>query len=603
MSRSMLSLRAFASMTGAARATAARVPSRVIRTTLPRSSPLPLLSAGVSLRAAVAARSLTRISATVGWIHQRQYSSAFDSSGHLKLNDPALLQAGGFINGQFIRTSATGIQFPVYDPARGVQIGSFPDMNAHETEQAIQAAKKAFPEWSQLTARERGAKLRKWFNLMVEHEQDLARIVTWENGKPLAEALGEVRYGASFIEWFAEEGRRMYGEVIPSPNKQQRMMAIRQPIGVVGVITPWNFPNAMITRKLGAALAVGCTTVIKPAHETPYSCLALCELANRAGIPAGVLNVVTTHAHTEAIGYSLTSSHDVQGISFTGSTAVGKHLLRASADTVKKVSLELGGNAAFIVFEDADLERAVEGAVLAKFRASGQTCVCSNRFFVHASVADRFAELLAARVRQFRVGSGFDPLTTHGPLIDQKAMRKVQGHVEDARAQGAKLLIGGGGGDDSVAFLNTGCGDDVVLNPDSDGKGSGGGAGTGIGGVEGGYFYPPTVLTGMTRSMKIAREETFGPVAAIFTFETEQEVIEAANDTRFGLASYFFSQDVGRCWRVAEKLQVGMVGVNTGVISTEVAPFGGIKESGIGREGARQGLDEYTQYKYINMAI
>ncbi|KAG0222231.1 hypothetical protein BGW42_006797 [Actinomortierella wolfii] len=550
----------------------ARASSRLVH-----SAMRPALSAWVSPRAAIVARGAgTMMRSSAAWMHQRQFTTAFDPSGHLKVNDPSLLQVGGFIDGAFIRSSVTSDQFPVYDPARGTVIGSYPDMTTAEAELAIQAAKQAFPQWSQHTARERSARLRKWFNLIIENEQDLAKILTWENGKPLAEALGEVRYGASFIEWFAEEAKRLYGEVIPSPNKQQRMMAIRQPLGVVGIITPWNFPNAMITRKLGAALAVGCTTVIKPAHETPYSCLALCELANRAGIPPGVINVVTTHAHTKEIGQHLCQSLDVAGISFTGSTAVGKLLLKQSADTVKKVSLELGGNAAFIVFEDADLDKAVEGAVQAKFRASGQTCVCTNRFYVHHSIADRFAEKLAAKVAQFRVGSGFDPLTTHGPLIDERAIKKVQGHVEDARAKGATVVIGGKLGASS---------DDATQKPD------------------GGYFFQPTVMTDMTEAMRIAHEETFGPVAAIFTFQTEQEVIEAANNTRFGLAGYFYSKDVSRCWRVAEKLQVGMVGVNTGAISSEVAPFGGIKESGIGREGARQGLDEYTQYKYINMAI
>ncbi|KAF9978083.1 hypothetical protein BGZ73_003823 [Actinomortierella ambigua] len=577
MSKNISSLRAMSSMASAAAATAARVSSHAFGT-VPRT---PLLLSRGSLRATVAARggacaSLTRIPAAA-WAHQRQFSSVFDDSGRLKLNDPTLLQEAGLIDGQYVH--ALGDEwFPVFDPARGKQIGTYPNMSAAEAEQAIQAAKKAFPEWSTLTAKERSTRLRKWYDLILEHEEDLAKIVTLENGKPLAEAAGEVRYGASFIEWFAEEAKRMYGEVIPSPVKQQRMMAIRQPIGVVGIITPWNFPNAMITRKLGAALAVGCTVVVKPAHETPFSCLALCELANRAGIPPGVINVVTTHSHTEAVGHQLCASPDVAGLSFTGSTRVGKHLLRQCADTVKKVSLELGGNAALIVFEDADLDKAVEGAIRAKFRASGQTCVCANRIYVHASVADKFAEKMVESIRQAKIGSGFDPLTTHGPLIDGRALDKVHGLVDDAVSKGARMLAGRSSGDATTTMTGE------PVEPT-------------------GHFYPLTVLTGMTSEMRIAKEEIFGPVAAIFTFETEQEVIDAANNTRFGLASYFFSQDVGRCWRVAEKLQVGMVGVNTGAISTEVAPFGGVKESGIGREGARQGLDEYTQYKYINMAV
>ncbi|KAG0042608.1 succinate semialdehyde dehydrogenase NADP+ linked [Gryganskiella cystojenkinii] len=490
----------------------------------------------------------------------------------LQLQDRSLIIEAGFIDNKFVKTSVSGKRFEVYDPSSGTEIASYPDMGTEETEQAIQAAKAALPEWSQKTAKERSAILRKWYNLILENEEDLAKILTWENGKPLADALGEIRYGASFFEWFSEEAKRVYGEVIPSPNKQQRIMTIRQPLGVVGIVTPWNFPNAMITRKVGAALAVGCTVVAKPASETPLSALALCELGMRAGVPKGVLGIVTTHTQTKAVGKHLCESLDVAGISFTGSTAVGKLLLKQSADTVKKVSLELGGNAPFIVFEDADLEKAVDAAVLAKFRSSGQTCICVNRFYVQSSIKDKFIKLMAERVKKFQVGSGFEKTTTHGPLINQGAVEKVHSHVEDALSHGAKLVTGGGHD-----------------------KGSSDGTH--------GYFYPPTVLSDMTTKMRMATEETFGPVAGIFSFETEDEVVAAANNSRFGLAGYFFSQDVSRCWRVAEKLQVGMVGVNTGAISTEVAPFGGIKESGMGREGARQGLDEYTQYKYINMAI
>ncbi|KFH70588.1 succinate-semialdehyde dehydrogenase (NADP+) [Podila verticillata NRRL 6337] len=509
--------------------------------------------------------------ATGSWArHSRCMSSVLSAKGQLQLNDPSLLISGGFIDNEFI-PAKSGKEFPVYDPANGSQISSFPDMDVDETERAIQAAKKALPEWSQMTAKERSAILRNWYNLILENEQDLAKILTWENGKPLAEALGEIRYGASFFEWFAEEAKRLYGEVIPSPSREQRMIAMRQPLGVVGIITPWNFPNAMLTRKFGAALAVGCTVVAKPASETPLSCSALVELGKRAGLPKGVVGIVTTLTHTKAIGKHLCESLDVAGISFTGSTAVGKVLLKQSADTVKKVSLELGGNAAFIVFEDADLDKAVDAAVLAKFRASGQTCICVNRFFVHSSIVDKFSQRLQERVRQFKIGSGFDAANTHGPLINQGAVDKVRSHVQDAVKHGAKLFAGGDEGNSITSTV--------------------------------GYFYPPTVLTGMTASMRMASEETFGPVAGVYSFDTEEEVLQAANNTRFGLAGYFFSQDVSRCWRVAEKLQVGMVGVNTGAISSEVAPFGGVKESGLGREGARQGLDEYTQYKYINMAV
>ncbi|KAF9928291.1 succinate semialdehyde dehydrogenase NADP+ linked [Linnemannia zychae] len=500
----------------------------------------------------------------------RFISTTVNSLAHLQsqLNDPTLIAAAGFINNELITDPASGKHFAVYDPAKGTEIARFPDMGIEETEKAIQAAKQAFPSWSKTTAKERSNILRKWYNLILENEQDLAKIITWENGKPLADALGEVRYGASFFEWFSEEAKRLYGEVIPSPNKQQRMIAIRQPLGIVGIITPWNFPNAMITRKLGAALAVGCTVVAKPASETPLSAVALYELGKRAGVPKGVIGLVTTHHNTKAVGKHLCESRDVSGISFTGSTVVGKLLLKQSADTVKKVSLELGGNAAFIVFEDADIDKAVDAAILAKFRSSGQTCICVNRFYVHSSIKDVFAERMRERVAKFRIGSGMEANTTHGPLINKASVEKVRSHVHDALDHGAKLLIGG----KEVENMH-------------------------------GYFYPPTVLTNMTNKMKIASEETFGPVAGIFSFDTEDEVLEYANNTRFGLSGYFFSKDVSRCWRVAENLQVGMVGVNTGAISSEVAPFGGVKESGIGREGARQGLDEYTQYKYINMGI
>ncbi|KAF9177901.1 succinate semialdehyde dehydrogenase NADP+ linked [Haplosporangium sp. Z 767] len=503
--------------------------------------------------------------------HARCLSTPVNGSDELKLKDPSLIAIAGFIDNEYIKDAYSGKKFSVYDPSKGVEIAKFPDMGIDEADKAIQAAKRALPEWSQMTAKERSNILRRWYNLIMDNEEDLAKILTWENGKTLTESLGEVRYGASFIEWFAEEAKRLYGEVIPSPSRQQRMITIRQPLGVVGIITPWNFPSAMLTRKFGAALAVGCTVVAKPASETPLSALALCELGKRAGLPKGVIGVVTSHSNTKAIGKHFCESLDISGISFTGSTAVGKMLLKQSADTVKKVSLELGGNAAFIVFEDADIDKAVDGAILAKFRSSGQTCICVNRFYVHSSIKDEFSARLQEKVRSFQVGSGFDKKTTHGPLINSAAVEKVRSHVDDAIQQGAKMLTGG------------------------DEKNE-------IGSMHG-YFYPPTVLTDMKESMKMADEETFGPVAGIFTFDTEEEVLEAANNTRFGLAGYFFSRDISRCWRVAEKMQVGMVGVNTGAISSEVAPFGGVKESGIGREGARQGLDEYTEYKYINMAI
>ncbi|KAF9584899.1 succinate semialdehyde dehydrogenase NADP+ linked [Lunasporangiospora selenospora] len=498
----------------------------------------------------------------------RLMSSLNNTIGNLELKDPA-----GFLNNKFVTNARSGQRFSIFDPARGSEIATCPDMNVEEVEEAIQAAKKALPEWGQKTARERSVILRKWYELMLENEMDLAKILTWENGKPLAEALGEIRYGAQFFEWFAEEAKRLYGEIIPSPAQNQRMIVIRQPLGVVGVITPWNFPSAMLTRKFGAALAVGCTVVTKPAAETPLSCLALCELGRRAGLPEGVIGVVTTHAHTKAVGKHLCESRDVSGISFTGSTAVGKILLKQSADTVKKMSLELGGNAPFIVFEDADIDKAVDAAILSKFRNSGQTCISVNRLYVHSSIKDEFGERMRAKVAKFNMGSGFDKGTTHGPLITEAAVQKVHLHVEDALKQGAKALVGGDFDDKDSAASRIG------------------------------YFYPPTVLTDMKNHMRIANEETFGPVAGIFTFETEEEAIELANSTRMGLAGYFFSKDMSRCWRVAEKMQVGMVGVNNSAISSEVAPFGGVKESGLGREGARQGLEEYTQYKYINMGI
>ncbi|KAF9361957.1 succinate semialdehyde dehydrogenase NADP+ linked [Mortierella sp. NVP85] len=490
-----------------------------------------------------------------------------------ELKDPSLITAAGFIDGEYVKNAFSGRTFPVFDPSNGVEIATFPDLGVEETEKAIQAAKRAQQEWSQITARERGSLLRKWFNLMLENEQDLAKIITWENGKTLTEALGEPKQKSkddSNPATLRRRGCHYPMEYVERPQPGVKPMLNSSKV-LTCFISPLDFPSAMLTRKLGAALAVGCTVVAKPASETPLSALALCELGKRAGLPNGVVNIVTTHEHTKDIGKHLCESTHVAGISFTGSTAIGKLLLKQSADTVKKVSLELGGNAPFIVFEDADIDKAVDGAIAAKFRASGQTCICVNRFYVHSSVKDEFSEKLREKVRKFRVGSGFDSSTTHGPLVNQKAVEKVRSHVEDAVSHGAKVLAGG---------------HEKSSTPSAEG-----------------YFYPPTVLGGMKNNMKIASEETFGPVAGIFEFSTEEEVLAAANNTRFGLSGYFFSRDISRCWRVAEKLEVGMVGVNTGVISSEVAPFGGIKESGIGREGARQGLDEYTQYKYINMSV
>ncbi len=477
-----------------------------------------------------------------------------------RLRDPELFRQASFINGHWI-AAAGGASIPVDNPATGEIIGAVPRLGRAETAKAIDAAAAAFPSWRALTAKDRAGILRRWFELIMAHQEDLALLMTLEQGKPLAESRGEVAYGAAFIDWFAEEGRRTYGDIIPSHARDKRIIVVKEPIGVVGCITPWNFPIAMITRKVGPALAAGCTTVVKPASQTPFSALALAALAERAGVPAGVINVVTGPA-TE-IGAELTSNPLVRKISFTGSTDVGRTLMAQCAATIKKVSLELGGNAPFIVFDDADLDAAVDGAMLSKYRNTGQTCVCANRLLVQSSVYDEFSRRLATAVDALKVGSGLDAGVTQGPLIDMAGIEKVEAHVRDAVSKGATVLTGG------------------ARHP------------------LGGRFFMPTVLTGVTPDMAVAREETFGPVAPLFRFDTEQEAIELANRTEFGLAAYFYGRDIGRIWRVAEALEYGIVGINTGIISTEVAPFGGMKQSGIGREGSKYGIEDYLEIKYL----
>ncbi|WP_238121029.1 MULTISPECIES: NAD-dependent succinate-semialdehyde dehydrogenase [unclassified Xanthobacter] len=479
------------------------------------------------------------------------------------LTDAALLRDKAYINGAW--TSAdSGASFTVTDPADGTALASVPDMGAEETRRAIAAADRALPAWRAKTAKERANILRKWYELIMAAQEDLARIMTAEQGKPLAEARGEVAYGASFIEWFAEEGKRIYGDVIPSHGADKRIVVIKQPIGVVAAITPWNFPNAMITRKVAPALAAGCTAVVKPGEDTPLSALALAELAERAGIPAGVFNVVTT-LQAAAVGGEMTANPTVRKLSFTGSTPIGKLLMAQCAGTVKKVSLELGGNAPFIVFDDADLDAAVAGAMMSKYRNAGQTCVCANRLMVQAGVYDAFAAKLAEAVRAMKVGSGFEAGVTTGPLINAKGFSKVDRLVKDAVAKGAKVLVGG---------------EPHAL---------------------GGNFYEPTVLTDVGEEMELFSEEIFGPVAPLFKFETEDEAIRMANATQYGLAGYFYARDIGRIWRVAEALEYGILGINEGIISTEVAPFGGIKESGVGREGSKYGIDDFVEIKYMCM--
>jgi succinate-semialdehyde dehydrogenase/glutarate-semialdehyde dehydrogenase len=478
----------------------------------------------------------------------------------LEIKDSALLREAAFIDGAW-SAADNGEKIRILNPANGALVGEVPVMRASETRRAIEAAAKAQPLWARKTAKERAVILRRFAELMIAHTDDLAVIMTAEQGKPLAEAKGEVAYAASFIEWFAEEGKRTYGDVIPTFRADSRLLVLRQPVGVAAAITPWNFPAAMITRKLGPALASGCTFVSKPAPQTPFSALALAELASRAGIPAGVFNVVTGDA--EAIGGELTSNPLVRKLSFTGSTAVGKTLLAQCAGTVKKVSMELGGNAPFIVFDDADIDAAVQGAMASKYRNTGQTCVCANRFYVQSGIYDEFAKRLVKAVSTLRVGDGLAGPTEQGPLIDARALAKVKSHISDAVEKGARVACGG----KSHAL--------------------------------GGNFFEPTVLVDVTPAMRVAREETFGPVAPLFRFETEDDVIRMANDTEFGLAAYFYTRDLARSWRMQEALEYGIVGVNTGLFSTEVAPFGGVKESGLGREGSRYGIDDYTELKYV----
>jgi succinate-semialdehyde dehydrogenase/glutarate-semialdehyde dehydrogenase len=478
----------------------------------------------------------------------------------MQLKDPSLLRQHGYIQGEW-RSAHSGTTVTIRNPANGTAVGEVPVMGAAETREAIDAAAQAMPAWAKRTAKERAAILRQFAELMLANADDLAVIMTSEQGKPLAEAKGEVAYAASFIEWFAEEGKRVYGDVIPTFRADARLLVLRQPVGVAAAITPWNFPAAMITRKLGPALAAGCSFVCKPAPQTPFSALALAELGSRAGLPPGVFNVVTGDA--ERIGGELTSNPLVRKLSFTGSTAVGKKLIAACAGTVKKVSMELGGNAPFIVFDDADLDAAVQGLMASKYRNTGQTCVCANRVYVQKGVYEAFAAKLAVAVAGLRVGDGLAGPTDQGPLIDERALAKVQAHIADAVAQGARIAAGG--------------------KPHA----------------LGGTFFEPTILLDVTPGMRVSREETFGPVAPLFRFESEAEAIRLANDTEFGLAAYFFTRDLARSWRVQEALEYGLVGVNTGLISTEVAPFGGMKESGLGREGSRYGIDEYTEMKYV----
>ncbi len=478
----------------------------------------------------------------------------------MNLKDPLLFREQCFIDGRWA-SAANGATLAVHNPATAAALGHIPNMGSQETRSAIAAAARALPSWAARTAKDRSIVLRRWFDLMLQHQEDLAMLMTAEQGKPLAESKGEIIYAASFIEWFAEEGKRLYGDIIPGHQSDKRIMVLRQPIGVVAAITPWNFPSAMITRKAGPALAAGCTMVLKPATQTPYSALALAELASRAGIPPGAFNVITGSA--AAIGGEMTANPSVRKVTFTGSTEVGKKLMAQCAGTIKKLSLELGGNAPFIVFDDADLDAAVEGAIASKYRNTGQTCVCANRLLVQEGVYDEFAKKLCAAVGKLRVGDGLKGVTDQGPLIDAKAIAKVEEHVADAVSKGARVALGG-----KRHAL-------------------------------GGTFFEPTILTGVTANMMVAREETFGPVAPLFKFRSEREAIAMANDTEFGLAAYFYTRDLARSWRVAEALEYGIVGLNTGIISTEVAPFGGVKESGTGREGSKYGILDYTEIKYV----
>jgi succinate-semialdehyde dehydrogenase / glutarate-semialdehyde dehydrogenase len=476
------------------------------------------------------------------------------------LQDQDLFRRQAYIGGRWC-DSDTGATFEVNNPATSQILGTVPLMGADETRRAIEAAKNAFVDWGRRPAKERSSLLRRWYELIMANLEDLGALMTAEQGKPVTEAKGEVAYAASFIEWFAEEAKRVYGDTIPSPWNDRRLVVIKQPVGVCCAITPWNFPAAMITRKAAPGLAAGCTMVVKPAESTPLSALALAVLAERAGIPSGVFNVLT--GSPQAIGGEMTSNPDVRKVTFTGSTEVGRLLMKQSADTVKKLALELGGNAPFIVFDDADLDAAVEGAIISKYRNAGQTCVCANRLYVQAGVYDAFAEKLVEAVKKLKVGNGFEPGVLQGPLIDQAAVEKVEEHIQDAVSKGGRVLLGG----KRHALGQT--------------------------------FFEPTVLADITPKMKVASEETFGPVAPLFRFQTDEQVIEMANDTEFGLASYFYSRDIGRVWRAAEGLECGMVGINTGLISNEVAPFGGVKQSGLGREGSHYGIEEFLDIKYL----
>src|SRR5713101_2615983 len=480
----------------------------------------------------------------------------------MELKDPKLFRQQCYVNGEWVDALNRGT-IPVTNPATGETLGTVPRMGAEETRQAIEAADRALPAWRVKTAKERAQILRKLYDLMMANQEDLATLMTAEQGKPMTESRGEIAYAAAFIEWFGEEGKRIYGDTIPAHASDKRIVVTKEPIGVTAAITPWNFPAAMITRKSGPALAAGCTMVLKPATATPYSALAMAELGERAGIPKGVFSIVT--GSSSAIGGEVTSNPLVRKVTFTGSTAVGKLLLEQCSKTVKKASMELGGNAPFIVFDDADLDAAVEGALASKYRNTGQTCVCANRLLVQDKVYDAFAAKLTEKVKAMKVGNGMEPGVTQGPLIDKAAVEKVEEHIADALAKGAKILTGG-----KRHAL-------------------------------GGTFFEPTVLANVNTTMKVTKEETFGPVAPLFRFKDEKEAIRLANDTEFGLASYFYGRDIGRIWRVAEALEYGIVGINTGIISTEVAPFGGVKESGIGREGSKYGIEDYLVVKYLCM--
>ena len=479
----------------------------------------------------------------------------------LSLKDPSLLVEAALVGNEWVKASSASEMQTILNPATGEVVGNVPILGATETQKAIADAETAQKEWAAKTAKERSIIVRRWFELLMENQDDLAIILTAEQGKPLAEAKGEIAYGASFLEWFAEEARRAYGQIIPGHQHDKRIMVLKQPIGVVAAITPWNFPNAMITRKAGPAIAAGCAMVLKPAPQTPFSATALALLAERAGMPRGILSVITGNA--EAIGGAMTSSSIVRKLTFTGSTAVGAKLYAQCAPTIKKLGLELGGNAPFIVFDDADLDAAVDGAITSKYRNNGQTCVCANRIYVHEAIYDAFAEKLSTKIAQMKVGDGMNEGVTFGPLINEAALAKVETHVADATSKGAKAILGGARHE------------------------------------LGGTFYQPTILTDVTSDMIVTKEETFGPVAPLFKFSDEAEVIKAANDTEFGLCSYFYAQDMARIWRVSEALETGIVGVNTGIISTEVAPFGGVKSSGLGREGSHFGFEEFLEIKYV----